>query len=43
MEVRKNHIIENNIEKEHCPTCNEWKELIEFNKQFFIHINIKTY
>ena len=33
MGVRKNHIIENNIEKKHCPTCNEWKELIEFNKQ----------
>ena len=30
---KKNHIIENDIEKEHCPTCNEWKELIEFNKK----------
>jgi len=33
MGVRNNHIIKNNIEKKHCPTCNEWKELIEYNKQ----------
>ena len=30
---RKEHIIENDIEKKHCPTCDKLKELNEFNKQ----------
>ena len=30
---RKEHKIENNIEKKHCPTCDSWKALNEYNKQ----------
>ena len=30
---RKEHNIENNIEKKHCPTCDSWKALNEYNKQ----------
>lgn len=33
MGKRKEHIIENEIEKKHCPTCDKLKELNEFNKQ----------
>lgn len=33
MGCRKEHKIENNIEKKHCPTCNSWKELNDFTKQ----------
>ena len=33
MGKRKEHIIENDIEKKHCPTCDKLKELLEFNKQ----------
>ena len=29
----KKHIFENNIEKKHCPTCKNWKQLSDFNKQ----------
>ena len=30
---KKAHKIINNIEMKHCPTCDSWKELTEFNKQ----------
>ena len=33
MGKRKEHIIENDIEKKHCPKCNLWKSLNEYNKQ----------
>jgi len=33
MGKRKEHIIENDIEKKHCPSCDKLKELLEFNKQ----------
>jgi hypothetical protein len=33
MGIRKEHRIIDNIEMKHCPTCDTWKELIEFNKQ----------
>ena len=33
MGKRKEHTIENEIEKKHCPTCDKLKELNEFNKQ----------
>ena len=33
---RKEHIIENDIEKKHCPTCDKLKELNEFNKHFHL-------
>ena len=33
MGIRKEHKIENEIEMKHCPTCNNWKELSEYNKQ----------
>ena len=33
MGIKKEHKIENNIEMKHCPTCNSWKELKEYNKQ----------
>jgi len=33
MPRRKEHIFEDNIEKKHCPTCDTFKELIEFTKQ----------
>lgn len=31
--IRKEHKIENEIEMKHCPTCNTWKELSDYNKQ----------
>ena len=33
MGIKKEHKIENNIEMKHCPTCDSWKELKDFNKQ----------
>lgn len=33
MGPRKEHKIINDIETKHCPTCNTWKQLTEFNKQ----------
>ena len=30
---RKEHKIENEIEMKHCPTCDSWKALSEYNKQ----------
>ena len=33
MTKRKEHIIENDIEKKHCPTCNQWKDISLFNNQ----------
>lgn len=30
---RKEHKIENDIEMKHCPTCDNWKSLLDFNKQ----------
>ena len=30
---RKEHKIENDIEMKHCPTCDKWKILTDFNKQ----------
>ena len=33
MPKRKEHLIENDIEKKHCPTCDQWKILVEFNTQ----------
>ena len=33
MGIKKEHKIENNIEMKHCPTCDSWKELKEYNKQ----------
>lgn len=33
MTNKKEHIIENDIIKKHCPTCGQWKELNEFNNQ----------
>ena len=33
MPNRKPHIFELNIEKKHCPTCNTYKILSDFNKQ----------
>ena len=30
---RKEHKIENNIERKHCPTCDTWKVLNEYNRQ----------
>ena len=31
MPNRKEHIIENNIRKKHCPTCDQWDELKEYH------------
>ena len=36
MNVRKEHIIEDEIEKKHCPTCDQWKEIKEFNVIFLV-------
>ena len=33
MPNRKEHIFENEIEKKHCPTCDSYKVLSDFNKQ----------
>ena len=33
MGIRKEHKIENDIEMKHCPTCDKWKQLSEYNKQ----------
>lgn len=33
MGVRKKHKTIDGIEKKHCPTCNEWKSLSEYNRQ----------
>lgn len=33
MPGRKKHLIENDIEKKHCPTCDQWKELANFTVQ----------
>ena len=33
MGTKKEHKIENDIEMKHCPTCDKWKELSEYNKQ----------
>lgn len=33
MPNRKEHKIENDIEMKHCPTCDTWKILTDFNKQ----------
>jgi hypothetical protein len=33
MGIKKDHQIINNIEMKHCPTCDSWKELTEYNKQ----------
>lgn len=33
MPNRKEHIIENNIRKKHCPTCDQWKDLSSYNNQ----------
>ena len=33
MPNRKEHKIEHNIEKKHCPTCDSWKSLDMYNKQ----------
>lgn len=30
---RKEHKIENEVEMKHCPTCDSWKALSEYNKQ----------
>ena len=30
---RKEHKIENEVEIKHCPTCDSWKDLSEYNKQ----------
>ena len=30
---KKEHKIENEIEMKHCPTCDSWKVLSEYNKQ----------
>lgn len=30
---RKEHKIENEVEIKHCPTCDSWKALSEYNKQ----------
>ena len=30
---KKEHKIENDIEMKHCPTCDKWKALSEYNKQ----------
>ena len=30
---RKEHNIENNIEKKHCPTCDSWKALNEYKRK----------
>jgi hypothetical protein len=30
---KKEHKLENEIEMKHCPTCDSWKELSEYNKQ----------
>ena len=34
MPARKEHKIINNIEKKHCPRCDTWKELKDYNNQF---------
>ena len=31
--IKKEHKIENEIEMKHCPTCDSWKVLSEYNKQ----------
>lgn len=33
MPGRKEHLTENDIEKKHCPTCDQWKILVEFTTQ----------
>ena len=33
MGTKKEHKIENDIEMKHCPTCDKWKQLSEYNKQ----------
>jgi hypothetical protein len=33
MGIRKEHKTENGVETKHCPTCDDWKILSDFNKQ----------
>jgi len=33
MGIKKEHKIVNDIEMKHCPTCDKWKQLSEYNKQ----------
>ena len=39
---RKEHNIENNIEKKHCPTCDSWKALNEYNIFIYLSIYFKS-